>query len=87
MKPAIKSFDLLSMLSIGNYNKFGWENWTQEIGSMYKNVRMLAKLRQNSKLILDLNHYKFSILPFNAHVIIKEWLRLFTGAGNDNITN
>ena len=24
---------------------------------MYKNDRMLAKLRQNSKLILDLNHY------------------------------
>ena len=24
---------------------------------MYKNVRMLAKFRQNSKLILDLNHY------------------------------
>ena len=24
---------------------------------MYKNMRMLAKLRQNSKLILDLNHY------------------------------
>ena len=39
---------------------------------MYKNVRMLAKLRQKSKLILDLNHYDFSILPFNAHVIIKE---------------
>ena len=26
MKPAIKLFDLLSILSIGNYNKLGWEN-------------------------------------------------------------
>ena len=65
MKPAIKSFDLLSMLSIGNYNKLGWKNLTQQIGSMYKNVRMLAKLRQNSKLILDLNHYNSA---FNSTV-------------------
>ena len=32
---------------------------------MYKNVRMLAKLRQNSKLILDLNHYNSA---FNSTV-------------------